>query len=254
MMAQLKIKNLTKYYKDVLALKEVNATIKRGQFVSIIGPSGSGKSTLLRCLNRMIEPSSGEVIFENIDVTKVGSKQLRKTRAQMGMIFQHYNLVSRLSVFENVLHGRLGYKNTWDGIISNYSEEEKEQAAEIISMLGLSDQIYKRCDALSGGQKQRVGIARALVQNPTILLCDEPIASLDPSSSKVIMDQLRKICDTMGITVLVNLHQVNVALKYSDRVIGINSGELVFDDSPQNLSKELINQVYGSAAGELITD
>lgn len=170
------------------------------------------------------------------------------------MIFQHYNLVERLTVIENVLHGRLGYKSTLSGVLGRYSPEEKEQAFRILEVLGLSDQVYKRCDQLSGGQKQRVGIARALIQNPKMILCDEPIASLDPNASKIIMDHLRNICKEMNITILVNLHQVQVALKYSDRIIGINQGRIVYDGPAASLSSTQIYEIYGSESGDLIVD
>jgi phosphonate transport system ATP-binding protein len=220
----------------------------------IIGPSGAGKSTLLRCINRMIEPSDGTIMFDGQDVRALRKDALRKLRASIGMIFQHYNLVFRLSVFENVLHGRLGHKSTIDGMLGRYSEAEKNLAVGVIEKLGLEDQIYKRCDALSGGQKQRVGIARALVQEPAIILCDEPIASLDPSAAKIIMDHLRKISHKMDITVLVNLHQVDVAIKYADRIIGINGGRVIFDGKPSSLSKKKIYEIYGTEAGELVNE
>jgi phosphonate transport system ATP-binding protein len=168
------------------------------------------------------------------------------------MIFQHYNLVTRLTVLENVLHGRLGYKGHLAGCLGMYSEEEKRMALDMLSLLGLEDQVYRRCDQLSGGQKQRVGIARALVQDPRILLCDEPIASLDPSSAKVIMDYLRKIQKELHITVLVNIHQVDIAKKYAERILGFNKGQLVFDDKPGHLGKSTIQEIYGAEAGELI--
>lgn len=189
-----------------------------------------------------------------MSVPKLRGQALRHHRTQIGMIFQHYNLVNRLSVLENVLHGRLGYKNTIQGILGLYSEQEKREAVRILEMLGLEEQMYKRCDQLSGGQKQRVGIARALVQQPRMLLCDEPIASLDPSSAKIIMDTLREINRTLGITVLVNLHQVDVALHYAERIIGINRGKILYDGVPQALSNAQIYQIYGSEAGELILD
>lgn len=170
------------------------------------------------------------------------------------MIFQHYNLVNRLSVLENVLHGCLGYKNTIQGILGLYSEQEKREAVRILEMLGLEVQMYKRCDQLSGGQKQWVGIARALVQQPRMLLCDESIASLDPSSAKIIIDTLREINRTWGITVLVNLDQVDVALHYAERIIGINRGKILYDGGPQALSNAQICQIYGSEASELILD
>ncbi|MCO0598134.1 phosphonate ABC transporter ATP-binding protein [Peribacillus butanolivorans] len=251
----LEVKNVSKHFgNDTKALSNIDFSVKEGEFVSIIGPSGAGKSTLLRCINRMIDASSGDIIFDNDHVYELNKRELKKVRRKIGMIFQHYNLVNRLSVIENTLHGRLGYKSTLAGILGLYSEDEKLQAANILQILGLEDQIYKRSDELSGGQKQRVGIARALIQNPKLLLCDEPIASLDPNSSKVIMDHLRNICTSMGITVVVNLHQVEVALKYSDRIIGVNSGKIVFNGTSQNITSSDIHQIYGSDEGKLIFD
>lgn len=253
-MSVLNISNLSKNYKDVQALSGVNLKVANGEFVSIIGPSGSGKSTLLRCINRMIEASSGEILVDDVNICRLKKRELRRTRTKIGMIFQHYNLVNRLSVIENVLHGRLGYKSNIGGIIGSYTEEEKRHALEILEGLGMSDLIYKRCDKLSGGQKQRVGIARALIQEPYIILCDEPIASLDPGSAKIIMDHLKKTSDEKNITVLVNLHQVDVALKYSSRIIGINSGKILYDGKPDKISKNQIYEIYGSESGELILD
>ena len=253
MTAILTLNNVSKRYgTNTMALQDMNFSVKEGEFVSIIGPSGAGKSTLLRCINRMIEASSGEIIFDGVDILKLGKKSLRKVRATIGMVFQHYNLVTRLSVIENVLHGRLGYKSTLAGAFGLYSEEEKRQAVHILGLLGLEDQVYKRCDQLSGGQKQRVGIARALIQNPRMLLCDEPIASLDPNSAKIIMDHLKNISSTLGITCIVNLHQVDVALKYSDRIIGINNGKKVYDGSPKQITEDIVRNIYGSEVKNLI--
>jgi phosphonate transport system ATP-binding protein len=170
------------------------------------------------------------------------------------MIFQHYNLVDRLTVVENVLHGRLGYKPTLAGILGRYSREEQKQAFHIINLLGLNDQIYQRCDRLSGGQKQRVGIARALLQNPKLILCDEPIASLDPNAAKIIMDHLKNVSGELGIAVVVNLHQVNFALQYADRILGVNTGKIVFDGTPDALTGNRITDIYGSAPQDLVTD
>ncbi|MBS4032118.1 MAG: phosphonate ABC transporter ATP-binding protein [Clostridiales bacterium] len=250
----LEVTNLSKQYgHDLLALQNISFSVQNGEFVAVIGPSGAGKSTLLRCINRMIDPTDGEVVFDGVQMSKLKKNELRMQRRKIGMIFQHYNLVSRLTVIENVLHGRLGYKSTFAGIVSHYGKDEKKQAFEIIEMLGLTEQVYKRCDQLSGGQKQRVGIARALIQNPRMMLCDEPIASLDPSASKVIMDYLRNISTKLGITCLVNLHQVDVALNYADRIIGVNKGKIVYD-GPPNLTPEEVYMIYGSAAGDLIFD
>jgi phosphonate transport system ATP-binding protein len=251
----LMIKNLRKQYDaESVALSDVSFSVNEGEFVSIIGSSGAGKSTLLRCINRMVDATDGEIIFDGADVNAKNKKHLRQMRTKIGMIFQHYNLVNRLTVLENVLHGRLGYKSTIAGSLGFYSSTEKQQAFKIIEILGLEKHVYKRCDQLSGGQKQRVGIARALIQDPKMLLCDEPIASLDPNASKIIMDHLKNISTTMGITCIVNLHQVAVALKYSDRVIGIKNGKKVYDGSPKSISNHQVHDIYESESGELILD
>lgn len=251
-MAILEIRNLTKYYKETRALSDLSLKVKRGEFVSVIGRSGAGKSTLLRCVNRMIEPSSGTIRFDGVDMRALGRRQLRHARTRIGMIFQHFNLVPRQSVAENVLHGRLGYKGPIQGALGLYTAEEKAAAYEILDRLGLADQAHKRCDQLSGGQKQRVGIARALVQEPKLILCDEPIASLDPGSAKIIMDHLRRISRDFDITVLMNLHQVDVAIKYSDRIVGMRGGEIVFDDDPGKLKKKVVAEIYGSEADDIL--
>lgn len=254
-MELLQVKNLSKeYVGGTLALKNISFNVEEKELVTIIGPSGAGKSTLLRCINKLIDYSSGQMIFDNKEISSVKKKDLRKLRTSIGMIFQHYNLVERLSVVENVLHGRLGYKPSIIGAMGIYSEQEKKEAFKILSKLGLEEQAYKRCDQLSGGQKQRVGIARALIQNPKMLLCDEPIASLDPNSSKVIMDQIKKINEELNITCILNLHQVDVAMKYSNRIIGINGGRIVFDGPPSELTKDKIHEIYGSDYGNLIID
>ncbi len=254
-MALLEFKNVNKMYNgETRALNDVNFSVNRGEFVSIIGASGAGKSTLLRSVNRLIDVDTGEILFDGKEITKLNKKDLRSVRTQVGMIFQHYNLVNRLSVLENVLHGRLGQKSVFSGAIGKYTEDEKQEAFEILKLLGLAEQAYKRCDELSGGQKQRVGIARAIMQRPKLILCDEPIASLDPSSAKVIMDHLKEINQKMQITCLVNLHQVDVAKNYSERIIGVNAGRIVYDGSPENLTRQEIHRIYGSKTGDLITD
>lgn len=251
----LEFKNVSKIYDNVTkALEDINFSIEEGEFVSIIGPSGAGKSTLLRCINRLIDTSQGEIVFDGEDITRVKGKQLRNVRTKTGMIFQHYNLVDRLSVIENVLHGTLGKKSTVSGMIGHYTNEEKERAFEILKELGLGEQVYKRCDELSGGQKQRVGIARAIMQQPKLILCDEPIASLDPKASKVIMDQLKEINENKKITCIVNLHQVDVAMKYSHRIIGVAGGKIVYDGLPSGLDQETIHKIYQSKSEDLITD
>ena len=251
----LEFRNVGKTYnKATTALTDVSFSVDEGEFVSIIGPSGSGKSTILRCINRLVDATQGEILFDGHDINYAGKKEIRQVRKKTGMIFQHYNLVDRLSVIENVLHGRLGHKSTLSGAAGRYTEKEKENAFSILEKLGLTEQAYKRCDELSGGQKQRVGIARSIMQEPRLILCDEPIASLDPSASKIIMDHLSDINKTMKITCILNLHQVNVALKYSRRIIGLTQGRIVFDGSPENLTRDKIYEIYQSNEGELITD
>ena len=254
-MSILAFQNVSKSYnKATQALTDISFTINEGEFVSIIGPSGSGKSTILRCINRLVDATQGSITFDGHNINRADKKEIRKIRKKTGMIFQHYNLVDRLSVVENVLHGRLGHKSAISGAAGIYSEKEKKKAFEILAKLGLTEQAYKRCDELSGGQKQRVGIARSIMQEPRLILCDEPIASLDPSSSKVIMDHLSNINQAMKITCICNLHQVDVALRYSKRIIGLTSGRIVYDGPPEQLSKDKIYEIYQSNEGELISD
>lgn len=254
-MSILEFKNVSKTYNSVTkALTDVSFTVEEGEFVSIIGPSGSGKSTILRCINRLVDATQGGIVFDGHQINKADKREIRQVRKKTGMIFQHYNLVDRLSVIENVLHGRLGHKSAFSGAIGHYSEAEKEKAFEILAKLGLTEQAYKRCDELSGGQKQRVGIARSIMQEPRLILCDEPIASLDPGSSKVIMDHLREINQSMKITCIANLHQVDVATKYSQRIIGITMGRIVYDGPADQLTTDKIHEIYQSEEGELITD
>lgn len=251
-MALLQVSNLRKDYGDVTALAGVSFDVTAGQLVAVIGPSGSGKTTLIRCLNRLVEPSGGQVIFDDLDMRSLRGRDLRRARSRMGMVFQHYNLVNRLTVIENVLHGRLGTKSLLAGVLGHYSEEEKRHAVEVLQLMGLEDHVYRRCDRLSGGQKQRVGIARALVQDPRLILCDEPISSLDPSSAKIIMDYLKKIQAELGITLFVNLHQVDVARRYADRILGFQRGRIVFDGPGEALDREAVERIYGAEAGDLL--
>ena len=248
----LEIHNLSKDYRGVPALTDVNLSVKKGEFVAVIGRSGAGKSTLLRCINRMVEPTIGRIRFDGEEVLTLPRNRLRSLRTKVGMIFQHYNLVPRLTVAENVLHGRLGFKSTWAGLFGLYSDTEKRRAWDLLVQLGLEAQVHQRCDLLSGGQKQRVGIARALIQDPRLILCDEPIASLDPSSAKVIMDHLRRISDESGITILINLHQVDVAVQYADRIVGIRAGRVEYDGTPKKLNKKTISHIYGSDSEDLL--
>lgn len=248
----LKVENLNKSYGTTQVLYDIDFELYEGELVSIIGPSGAGKSTLLRCINRLTDPAEGsKIIFDGKDIAELNKKELMEVRKQIGMIFQHYNLVYRLSALENVLHGRLGSYSALRGALSLYSDEDVNRASEILDILGLSDRKYYPCKDLSGGQKQRVGIGRALIQDPKIILCDEPIASLDPQSSKIIMEHLRDISKDLGIPCLVNLHQVDVAQMYSDRIIGINSGKIVFSGKAEDLKEHHFEEIYGAKIEEI---
>ncbi|MGL4788743.1 MAG: phosphonate ABC transporter ATP-binding protein [Cetobacterium sp.] len=251
----LEVKNLFKSYDGKRnVLENISLEFKEGELVSVIGSSGAGKSTFLRCLNKMIIPSSGDILFNDESLMKAGKKDIKKIRAKIGMIFQHYNIVKQLTTIENVLHGKLGQMSSLKGLLGLYTESDKKEAFELLKELGLKGHEYKKCGNLSGGQKQRVGIARALIQNPNLILCDEPIASLDPQSAKVIMDILKDITEKKGITCIANLHQVDVAMKYSDRVIGLKNGKILFNGPPSKLTKEIIHEIYGAKNGELIVD
>ena len=249
----LKFDNVSKHYPNgVHALKGVSFTVREGEFVSVIGPSGSGKSTLLRAINRLIPISGGTVWLDGQAVSAQRGRGLRQLRRKVGMIFQNYNLVYSLSVLQNVLHGRLGYMSGVKGVFGLYSEEDKQEGLDLLEELGLADFAYNRASDLSGGQKQRVGIARAIIQGPKLLLCDEPIASLDPSSAKTIMDLLRDMTRKRNIACIVNLHQLDVALKYSTRIIGLSKGEIVFDGRPDRLDDATIERIYGTSRENLM--
>ena len=241
----LSVKNISKEYNNgITALKNVSFDVEKGEFISIIGPSGSGKSTLLRSINKMIDISQGSILFENRNIEKLKKKEIELVRREIGMIFQNYNLVERLTVIENVLHGRLGYKSVFAGILGIYSEDEKKEAFNFLEKVNMTKYAYQKCNELSGGQKQRVGIARAIMQKPKLLLCDEPIASLDPKTAENIMNYLKKIVTELKITCIVNLHQVDIAKKYSNRIIALNKGEKIFDDKPEYLTDDMIEFIY----------
>ncbi len=242
----LRLENFTKrYLTGDLAVNNVTLEIPTGQVVALIGPSGAGKSTLIRCINRLVEPTSGAAILDDINLTVLGSSALRKARRHMGMIFQEYALVERLSVMENVLSGRLGYVGFWRSWFRKFPQSDIDEAFRLMERVGIADMADKRADALSGGQRQRVGIARALIQNPKLLLVDEPTASLDPKTARQIMRLITELCAERGLAAIVNIHDVALAQMYVERVIGLRTGEVVFDGPPEDLTPEVLTDIYG---------
>ena len=245
----LEIKNLTKIYDgNVQALHNVSFNVKQGEFLAVIGLSGSGKSTLLRCINRLVEPTEGQIIWDGEDVTKAGPDDLRRFRRQIGMIFQHFNLVERSKVLTNVLAGRLGYTNPAMSLVNRFSKKDIEMAYRQLERVGIREQANKRADELSGGQQQRVSIARAMMQNPRIILADEPVASLDPVLAHSIMQYLEKINKEDGVTIICSLHFLDLVHRYANRAIALNAGELMFDGTPKEIDDEKFKDIYGKEA------
>ncbi|RIX52130.1 phosphonate ABC transporter ATP-binding protein [Paenibacillus nanensis] len=243
--------NVNKTYANgTIALKDINLKIDQGEFVAVIGLSGAGKSTLIRCINRMHDISSGRLLVHNVDVAKLTGKQIRRFRRGIGMIFQSFNLVTRISVIQNVLVSFVPDLPMWRKLTGVFTREQKMKALEALDKVGILDKAYIRVDQLSGGQQQRVALARTLAQNPDILLADEPIASLDPVTSRMVMDDFKKINQEMNISVIMNIHHVEVALEYADRIIGIRKGEVVFDGAASQVTKEVLSEIYGGGFGE----
>ncbi len=241
----LRVQNLKKTYgNEVEALKGVDITLNQGEFVVIIGPSGAGKSTLMRCINLLVKPTEGEVHLNDARIDTAKGKALRNVRSQIGMIFQHYNLIGRTNVLKNVLYGLLGQMSIFESLMNQYQEKDRKRAIELLNEVGLEDKVYQRADELSGGQKQRVGICRALIQSPALMLADEPIASLDPKSADVVMQSLREVAQKNQLSVLVNLHQVDYAKRFATRIIGLKKGEIVFNDRPDQLTQSMIDLIY----------
>lgn len=232
------------YENGVKGLIDVNLTINDGDFVSIIGLSGAGKSTLLRAINRLNEITEGEIIIDGKSLTKANKKQLRKIRRGIGMISQQFNLVKRSTVQKNVLSGRLGYYSTLKSVLGIFSKEDYTLVNEVLEKVGLSDKLHERCDNLSGGQQQRVSIARTLFQQANIILADEPVSALDPVTSVEIMEELRKINETMNKTVIVNIHSVDLAKQFSKRIIALQDGKVIFDGTPDLLTNEQLTMIY----------
>lgn len=245
----LKVEHLGKTYDDgTRALQDVSFEVPDGQFLVVIGLSGSGKSTLLRCVNRLVEPSSGRVMWNDIDITAAAQEELRRIRRQIGMIFQQFNLVKRSRVITNVLAGRLGYTNPVWSLFNHFSRDDVELAQKSLKRAGIADQAHKRADELSGGQQQRVGIARALMQNPELMLVDEPVSALDPATSHSIMRYLEELNKKDGVTILCSLHFLSLARAYADRIIALKDGCIVFDGPPAEIDDARFREIYGEEA------
>lgn len=248
----LSVRNLKKVYPNgVAALKGVSFDVQPGEFLVVIGLSGSGKSTLLRCLNRLHDPSSGEIYFEGERVDQIKGRAVSKLRSHIAMIFQHFNLIPRHSVISNVLTGRLANTGSLKSILGWYSDEDRARADEYLRLVGIKEKSQMRADQLSGGQQQRVAIARALCQNPKVLLADEPVASLDPATCHVVMDYLRKVNRELGITIICNLHFLSLVREYATRVIALRAGELVYEGDPKEIDEKWFEQIYGEGAREV---
>lgn len=248
----LEVRHLTKVYADgTVALKDVSFTVPDGEFLGIIGLSGSGKSTLLRCINRLIDPTEGEIIWNGVDLAKLEKKDLRNARRKIGMVFQHFNLVKRSSVLKNVLSGRLGYTPSWKSILGRFSDEDHQKAEQALARLGISDKIHKRADELSGGQQQRVGVARALMQDPEMILADEPVASLDPVLAHSIMQHLEMLNQEDNMMILCSLHYLDLVQRYATSVIGLREGKLVYQGSQKDIramTDRQFKEIYGEEA------
>jgi phosphonate transport system ATP-binding protein len=247
----LRVQNLTKIYPNgTQALKDVSFEVKDGEFLVVIGLSGSGKSTLLRCINRLIDPTEGRITWDDQDITAASAGELLRIRRNIGMVFQQFNLVKRSSVMTNVLSGRLGYVNPWLSILGIWSAADRERAVKALERVGIGDKATSRADALSGGQQQRVGIARALMQEPRIVLADEPVASLDPVLSHSILQYLEQL-NKDGITVLCSLHFLDLVHRYATRVIALKDGVLVFEGLPEEINRAKFKEIYGEEAQEV---
>ena len=242
----LRLEKLIKTYKTGdQALKAVDLHVPEGQVLALIGPSGAGKSTLIRCINRLVEPTSGKVFLGDVELTSLSSGALRRERRRMGMIFQEYALVERLSVMENVLSGRLGYVGFWRSFLRRFPQSDVDEAFRLLDRVGLAHMADKRADELSGGQRQRVGICRALIQNPALLLVDEPTASLDPKTSRQIMRLICELCKERGLAAIINIHDVALAQMFVQRVIGLRVGAIEFDGTPEGLTPDVLTTIYG---------
>jgi phosphonate transport system ATP-binding protein len=244
--AVLEVAHLSKRYPTGdLALRDVDLRIGRGEVVALIGPSGAGKSTLIRCVNRLVQPTSGSIRLDGAEVTGLGSATLRRARRRMGMIFQEYALIERLTVMENALSGRLGYVGFWRSWFRRFPQADVAEAFSLLDRVGLREMANKRADALSGGQRQRVGIVRALMQRPELLLVDEPTASLDPKTSRQIMRLILELCTERGLAAIINIHDVALARQFAQRIVGLRAGAIVFDGPPDSLDAAALTAIYG---------
>jgi phosphonate transport system ATP-binding protein len=242
----LRIKGLTKRYRTGdLALKGIDIEVPDGQVMALIGPSGAGKSTVIRCINRLVEPTAGTITLNDTEIVGLRSGELRRMRRRMGMIFQEYALVERLSVMENVLSGRLGYVGFWQSFMRKFPQSDIDEAFRLLARVGLDHMADKRADELSGGQRQRVGICRALIQNPELLLVDEPTASLDPKTSRQIMRLIKELCGERKLAAIINIHDVMLAQMFAERIVGLKLGEIVYDGPPDKLTPAGLTQIYG---------
>lgn len=242
----LEIKQLVKkYHTGDLAINGVDLKVEKGQVMALIGPSGAGKSTLIRCVNRLENPTSGEIWLNGENIVKMRSGKLRRARRNMGMIFQEYALVERLTVMENVLSGRLGYVGFWRSFLRKFPQSDVNAAFGLLEKVGLDTMVNKRADELSGGQRQRVGIARALIQKPDILLVDEPTASLDPKTSRQIMRLITELCEENQLAAIINIHDVALAQMYAERIVGLREGSIVYDGPPDDLKPDVLTEIYG---------
>ena len=242
----LEIKQLVKkYHTGDLAINGVDLKVEKGQVMALIGPSGAGKSTLIRCINRLEKATSGEIWLNGENIVKMRSRKLRRARRNMGMIFQEYALVERLTVMENVLSGRLGYVGFWRSFLRKFPQADIHAAFGLLDKVGLDTMLNKRADELSGGQRQRVGIARALIQKPDILLVDEPTASLDPKTSRQIMRLITELCEENQLAAIINIHDVALAQMYAERIVGLREGSIVYDGPPDDLKPDVLTEIYG---------
>ena len=247
----IEFKDVSKTYPNgTKGLQHVNLNIEQGEFLAIIGLSGAGKSTLIRTINRMIDITDGQLIVDGTDVMSLKGKELRKFRRKIGMIFQSFNLVTRSTAIKNVLASNVPDMPWWKTFLGLYSKEQKIKALEALDKVNILDKAYSRCDELSGGQMQRVALARTLNQNPSIILADEPVASLDPIIADVVMSDFAKINREMNISILINIHHVDLALKYATRVIGIRAGEIVYDGDAKNVNQDILDQIYNKKGND----